>query len=211
MPLCRVVGAHGYHSMGCLFMAVCQEDPQASCACVLRGAPCFSPARPPPPTPPIVLGEPASGRKPTAVFAAHVGEALCLDWNKYIPSQLVTGGLDRTLRLWVCATIASEARSSCCVHWAVRFLLCVLGPFFFLSIVLHMEFLLLRCWCFFLSLLCAPPPSSHTSTLSPPPAPCHRQDCRKLDAPLLVMKGHTMGVKRVKCSPHSQYIFASSS
>lgn len=36
-------------------------------------------------------------------------------------------------------------------------------------------------------------------------------DCRKLDAPLLVMKGHTMGVKRVKCSPHSQYIFASSS
>ncbi len=35
------------------------------------------------------------------MFAAHTGEVLCLDWNKYNANVLATGGLDQSIRLWV--------------------------------------------------------------------------------------------------------------
>ncbi len=86
---------------------------------------------------------------------------------------------------------------------------CVGSMLLLLDCASHGVFVVLMLGSLFSAPLC--PPLALTPLRCRPRTPCHCQDCRKLDAPLLVMKGHTMGVKRVKCSPHSQYIFASSS
>ena len=37
---------------------------------------------------------------PTLTIRAHDQEVLCCDWNKYEDFSLVTGGVDRTVRVW---------------------------------------------------------------------------------------------------------------
>ena len=47
--------------------------------------------------------------KPVAIMSAG-GEVLALDWNKYRPMTLATGGTDRTVRVWDAHAAQSPAR-----------------------------------------------------------------------------------------------------
>lgn len=59
---------------------------------------------------PGLLAAPTSLTAPTATPALLIpprgpGELLCLDWNKYRPYVLVTGGTDKCLRVWDCRMV----------------------------------------------------------------------------------------------------------
>ncbi|KAH7103441.1 WD40 repeat-like protein [Auriculariales sp. MPI-PUGE-AT-0066] len=53
--------------------------------------------------PPVPLAAPALS------VLAHAGEVLTLDWNKYRPWVLATGGVDRAVNLWDCRMLDTPA------------------------------------------------------------------------------------------------------
>lgn len=72
------------------------------------------PSTPAPPVPKNQQGQTASWAPPPVPLAspalsvaAHSGEVLCLDWNKYRPWMLATGGVDRAVKLWDCRSLST--------------------------------------------------------------------------------------------------------
>ncbi|KZW03223.1 WD40 repeat-like protein [Exidia glandulosa HHB12029] len=61
------------------------------------------PSTPAPPTPKNSASwapPPVPLAPPTMSVVAHAGEVLTLDWNKYRPMVLATGGVDRAIKVW---------------------------------------------------------------------------------------------------------------
>ncbi|KAG8831295.1 peroxisomal targeting signal 2 receptor [Serendipita sp. 399] len=49
---------------------------------------------------------------PAITIQAHPGEVLTLDWNKWQPYILATGGIDRTIRVWDCRMVKTPTSLS---------------------------------------------------------------------------------------------------
>ena len=43
--------------------------------------------------------------RPALVVPAHSGEVLSIDWNKYRPFTLASGGVDKIVRVWDCRMV----------------------------------------------------------------------------------------------------------
>lgn len=52
--------------------------------------------------------------KAVQTIPAHKYEILTCDWNKYADHVIATGSVDKTIRLWVCATNQACAHSDTC-------------------------------------------------------------------------------------------------
>ncbi|RHY59350.1 hypothetical protein DYB38_000525 [Aphanomyces astaci] len=53
--------------------------------------------------------------RPVCDIAAHAHEVTALDWNKYNPTQVVSGSVDTSLKVWVRAYVARSRASMPCI------------------------------------------------------------------------------------------------
>lgn len=56
----------------------------------------------------------------TASFQAHQGEVLSLDWNKYEPQTIVSGGTDKMVKVWDLRALAKPVSVLAGHEFAVR-------------------------------------------------------------------------------------------
>ena len=57
-------------------------------------------------------GQPPVLATPSLTVPAHGNEVLTLDWNKYRPWVLATGGVDRNIKIWDCRMVQANPGGS---------------------------------------------------------------------------------------------------